>query len=58
MLTMTLLCYLPLLNCFFFFYWPIFFYDDDYLYGSIVGLIVESVYPIRVSCPIKQNDNG
>lgn len=42
----------------FFFLLGHFFYDDDYLYGSIEGLIVESVYPIRVSYPIKQNDNG
>jgi len=59
MSTMTILSTLvELFFVFFFFYRAIFFYDDDYLYGSIVGLIVESVYPIRVSCPIKQNDNG
>lgn len=55
MSTMTILSTVEL----FFFYHTIFFYDDDYLYGSIVGLIVDSVYHIRrVSCPIKQNNNG
>lgn len=55
MSTMTILYTVELV---FFYNLTIFFYDDDYLYGSIVGLIVESVYHIRVSCPIEQNDNG